>query len=450
MHSRRLNARDLAARRIAEQIHVWPNLDLAPLRTEGLDPRDARLAQAIYAETLRRWLTLETLLDARLARPLRELEPKLQAALLVGACQLFFFDHLPDHAVVDEAVSWAARRIRPRAGGLLNAVLRRMIDLRGPILGLTATAETAADRLPALPLSDGRHRAVDPSVIPDDRIERLTFQTSHPPDLLRRWSQRYAPTEVERLALHNLVQAPTIVHGLAPSAIADHAEVEPHDEPGFAVWSGDHAGLVTLLNLNPGSRVQDPASFEAIHTCAPTLGSLVGALVVDGCAGSGTKTEQLALTFPGARILATDVDRRRFDLLSERFRDHPCVEIVEPGRLVEFAGEALLVLLDVPCSNTGTLARRIEAKYRMDDAALRSLVDVQRQILADSLRLKAPNGRVLYSTCSLEPEENEKQIEWVRKWHALRLLAEGRRMPRGLPGESPARYADGSYFALLG
>src|SRR5690606_23354186 len=140
-------------------------------------------------------------------------------------------------------------------------------------------------------------------------------------------------------------------------------------------------------------------------------------LILDYCAGAGTKTAQLAAMHPEARIVATDRDPRRFDLLKERFRGHDRVEVRDIRDLLDYAQAVDLLVLDVPCSNTGVLPRRIEAKYRLDDQHLKKLTDVQKQIVADSLVYRRPGGWLLYSSCSIESEENERQVAWINKWH---------------------------------
>jgi len=441
---RQRSARDCVIRRIAEQIPRWPDLDVRPIAVADLEARDRRLAQAIYGQAIRRWITLAFLLDTRLARPLRELEPKMQAVLLVGAAQVFLFDHLPDHAVVDESVTWAKRNVRAKAGGMVNAVLRRMIDLRGEIVENRSRLDSKTH---SLPLSDGRYVVLREAVWPDDPLERLAVRTSHPLELLRCWGRRLAPVEVERLALHNLMQAPTIIAGLPPEVIAERDDLTAHTEPGFAVWKGEAEQLPAFLAERPQARVQDPASHDVVQGIRRH--AEIAGLIIDACAGSGTKTAQLAAAFPNASIIASDVDARRAGLLTERFAGSARVQVVEQQRLIEHAGTADVLLLDVPCTNTGTLARRVEAKYRVDEKHLNSLIALQKQIVADHLALRAPGGLVAYSTCSLEPEENEQQARWICKWHDLRIVAERGRRPAGLPGDNPSRYTDGGYLALI-
>jgi 16S rRNA (cytosine967-C5)-methyltransferase len=120
---------------------------------------------------------------------------------------------------------------------------------------------------------------------------------------------------------------------------------------------------------------------------------------------------------------------------------------------LERAGWADLILLDVPCSNTGVLARRPEARYRFNEKSLASVAGVQRQIIADSIPLltdtASHRGSILYATCSLEAEENVAQPAWARKWHGYKGSAERSQEPAGLPGSDAAEYRDGAYSVLL-
>jgi len=138
--------------------------------------------------------------------------------------------------------------------------------------------------------------------------------------------------------------------------------------------------------------------------------------------------------------------------------------VIPYASLMEHAGEADLVLLDVPCSNTGVLARRIEAKYRVSRKRTDELTGLQRQIIANAIPLlrestsrsedeadgASGGGKLLYSTCSLDSRENEQIAEWAQKWHRFQSAREHRRAPEGLPGSDPVKYSDGSYAVLLG
>lgn len=442
--------RDVVIRRISRELRNRPDFDFSLLKTDGLSPRDARLAKAIYAECLRRLLTLEYLLNTQLNRPIDQIEDKLRAALLVGACQILFFDHLPDHAVVDETVEWAGQYVRPKAKGLVNAVLRKLITLRGEF---TDPVSDAVGRLDdgskdSLPLGDGRWLELSgKSPIPEDAVQRLSILTSHPTELITRWLKCFEPRPVKELLLHNLVNAPTILV-VGRGEISNHPLLSAHFDHRFAIWEGSHSELVEFLRENPTFRVQDPSSFAVCQSTAEM--GFAGKTIVDACAGSGTKTHQLASLHPDARIIATDVNDRRRGQLAQRFLKDGQVQVIEPDGLADYAGSASLVLLDVPCSNTGVLARRIEAKYRSGKVQLESVSALQRQIIADTLNCRRDGAVILYSTCALEPIENGKQAEWVCKWHNLQIISQKHLWPAGPPGGSPSKYSDGGYHAIIG
>lgn len=459
-----MKARDLVAERITRQARLMPELDFAPLDTADLDPRDAALALAIDHAVTRRWLTLVAVIQSRLTQPWDELEAKLQSALLVGAAQLLLLDRLPDHAVINEAVQWAKENVRPKAGGLVNAVLRKVAALRvggAPEKRGPETFSGSHERENGgkaaifarheLPLGDGRIWVLAEPVFDADPSRRLAQQSSHPDSMITHWLATFGQDQTILLAYHDLIQAPVIVHGVhLESAAAASPLLVPHEQPGFFIFTGERKALLQFLKDQPSAIVQDPAS-AAPATATSALPPPPPALIIDACAGMGTKTRQLATLHPQARIFASDIDAERFDVLRRQFADHERVKVVPYPALRQFDGQTDLLLLDVPCSNTGVLARRVEAKYRFNPKSLQSVVDVQRQIIADSLLLLAPppRGRLVYSTCSIEPAESQQQSQWITKWHPFRVLQEQTRWPGGLPGDSPASYCDGGYFAIL-
>ncbi len=440
---------------IVSQIGRFPDLDLAALDTQRLEGRDAAFAHALYDAVIRRWLTLEHMIRLCLDRPDEKPAPKALAPMLVGAAQMIFLDKAPAYAAVNQSVEWAKLRAGRGVGGLVNAVLRRLSELLGAE-GRTFR-EASTDRLDEIPLSDGRALALMKSVFPDDQVQRLAVATSNPVELIRAWTRYTSLREARKLALHGLVMPPIIVNtshmtpgfALPPTLI-------PHAAPGHHLFTGAYDELVRLLAARRDIWVQDPASSLAISM----ISDLRPAIIVDVCAGMGTKTRQLAATFPEARIIATDIDSLRLETLGRsvdrsRVSVLPYEQLWTPHEKGEnWLGKADLVVLDVPCSNTGVLARRVEARYRFSRQRTEGLTALQRQIMADSMRLLRRGGggasHVLYSTCSLDPEENTDQVAWLARWHGLRLLRESLRAPEGLPGEPADRYSDGSYAALLG
>jgi 16S rRNA (cytosine967-C5)-methyltransferase len=436
------DVRAFAFERIAELAARFPDLGLAGT-ADGAPP----LARAIERQVRRRWLTLSTVVEASLDRgSWRSLEPRMKAVLLGGAAQLLLFDNEPDHAVVDSAVAWASRRIRRGAGGLANAVLRRVASLGEEILPAGSFPIDAwLGRGDVLPLEDGRGLRLREAVLPEDPVERLGAMTSHGRELLLHWINAHGFDRTLRLAAHGLVAPPIVIAGPEASLAALGERVAPHSRTGFAVWRDRAGGLAEALAADTSLRVQDPGSAAPVEATA----SLAPRRILDLCAGRGTKTRQLAALHPQAEIVAIEPDESRMRDLAAFASPFERIRAATHADLAGLPGAFDLILLDVPCSNTAVLPRRPEARYRFTARRLASLRERQWEIVQAALPLLSPSGTVLYATCSLEPGENERQAERIA--HALDAAAprSGVRFPAGLPGEDPAGYADGGYHGLL-
>jgi len=447
-------ARDCVAQRLTAQAELFPVLDLSPLDTSGLSDRDAAFAHAIYDAAIERWLTLVWIINQRLRDSGNSVEPALKGILLTAAAQLLFLDRVPPHAAIDEAVKWAKVRIREGAAGIVNAVLRRIADMVFPgdsaaVIPPKHYQDSWNDSRTALPLSDGRALQLVDIELPEDALARLGVATSHGKPLLERWVNAFGIDRARALALHSLAAPPTVVYSSAGRVLTGDG-LTPHDEPNHFVFSGDRAALAAFLNANPDAWPQDSSSTAAIIDAVRNWPNAPPDLIIDACAGQGTKTRQLAAAFPAARIVVTDTDPRRFARLQETSAKMPRVRVVQPYDLMKmYTSTANLVLLDVPCTNTGVLARRPEAKYRFDQSQLLRMVDTQRTILVDSLRLLKPEGCLLYTTCSMESEENQAMIDWVTASPELHIVATNSRDPAGLPGDPASQYRDGSFSSLL-
>lgn len=458
--------REAALDRLARQADRFPDLDYAesadaPAPSGArLDPRDAALGRAIEQAVVRRWLTLVAVCRACIDRRWENVDSRIQAALLTGAAQLLLFGHQADHAVVDDTVEWTKRKGRSGAPGFVNAVLRRVAALRGDVLAAGdphAARSIWLERCDALPLDDGRVLMLTRPVFSPDHVARLGEQTSHGEDLVLHWMNTAGrATAIER-AVHGLVHAPVVLSGLGSAAAALAAPggtgagagapalLAPHREPGFWVWRGTHRELLELLAAHPQARVQDAGTGRAVLLSA----HLKPTIILDACAGRGTKTRQLAQLHPNAEIVATDTDPGRLRTLAEAFAGHPQVKVTTPEGLRRVVGRCDLLLLDVPCSNTGVLARRPEARYRFTRARLDGLVALQRRIALEHTPFLAPGGHVLYSTCSLESAENKPQAEGLARRLRGRVGAVEQRDPTGRPGEPDTSYSDGTFGALV-
>ncbi|MEM9913376.1 MAG: transcription antitermination factor NusB [Planctomycetota bacterium] len=422
-------ARYAATQALIPAVERFPDLPLAETDLSGLSSADARLATAIHRTTLQRWLTLEHLLKRHLKQPPRKMAAEAYAILLGGAAQLVFMDRLPAYAVIDESVRLAHAFEVKRAAGVVNAVLRKVADaVEGPSDEPWAPAP-GRDRLPA---GDGTTIKLKGNLLPkpDNLLAHLVVATSHPMPLLQRWFKEHGRERATALALHSLQNPPTFV--------VDHEQAQR--------WGGSRDELLDWLSEDTSRRVQDPASLASIVSLAEF--DLKPQTILDLCAGRGTKTRQLQQVFPGAAITAHDPDdNRRADL--EQLPGPPEITVAEPalGQLFD------LIVLDVPCSNTGVLARRPGARYRATDANLDSLVALQRDIAARALGHLAPDGLLLYCTCSIDGRENHEQARWIAEQRSgLAVRKEGLLLPESTTsgGEAGSEYRDGSYHAVVG
>ena len=420
--------------RVAEQFPQAepPDMDLA-----GLSPADAALALVIYRTSVQRWFTLQAIVERYLSKQCRLLEPAMQAVLISGAAQLVFLDRLPAYAVVDESVELARKLVRANAAGMANAVLRQVDRL---VSAGSRDPQWSPDaHLIPLP-GGGAVRLKEPVLPPAESLDKhLVAATSMPLRLVRDWLGRWGESETKRLCLHGIENPPTTIaveEGF--DAAAHQATCKPHAHEGFVTWAGPNEAMREFLEGHPSRRVQDVASTLAVASTREHQPKTI----LDYCAGMGTKTRQLALLHPDAQITATDTHPGRLASLKAATQGLTNVRIIKPGQ----AGDERygLVLLDVPCSNTGVLARRPEARYRYSQQSLGELVKLQREILEQARPWVSPGGLLLYSTCSIEPPENRKQVE-RRLRHGGQLLHEHQQLPNG----SSDTYTDGSYHALI-
>lgn len=410
--------------------------------------RDAALAHAIYERSVRRWITLRYVATRFLRQRWDTLHPEVVAALLGGASQILFFDRVPVHAAIDESVEWLKAGERPNASGLINAVLRRIAGLvERDAEGSALKRASWRNRSDELPLSDGTALVLKSPQLPEGETPRAASACGIPGWQMRAWAAHLGEDDAVHTAHHSLADAPTILNTLHSARPLPATHVERHDDPAAAIFVGTRAELVRMLGERSDVWVQDSTSASAIRD----LEGSVFERIIDLCAGRGTKTRQLLHTFPAARVVACDVAEWRLDdlrILAAASDDRCEVEHAEAARSAR-VGWADLVVADVPCSNSGVLARRAEARHRCSKSQLARLNEQQREIASAAVSMISPGGTLLYSTCSLEPEENQQIVEWLVTEHGMTLHASRHTLPDGGPGTPPASYRDGGFAAVL-
>ncbi|GMV27064.1 MAG: ribosomal RNA small subunit methyltransferase B [Phycisphaerae bacterium] len=440
---------------LAQHCLDFPDLSAVTLDEAGLSDRDAAFMHAVYDAAVRRWSTLEWIVSRAGGRESSQLDPVTRAGLLAGSAQLLLLDRVPDHAAIDRSVEWVKQTKGRGASGLVNAVLRKVAASRARADdGFRLFRDRWSNRRDEIPLGDGRALILKGDILPQDNARRAAVATSVSQWLVERWSDRLGLEEAGRIAWHSIGPAPVILNAAHaagpvefPVAAGGSLVLRKHDRPGHLCVEGPRAALVGYLESRSDVWVQDPSSSEAVES----VSDLSPSLVVDLCAGQGTKTRQLAATFPRSRIVATDVDARRLATLRKVTAGMERVQTVDSCDVEAVArGRADLVLLDVPCSNSGVLARRIEARHRAGPEQLARLTQIQEAILDRAVSLCSPGGFILYSTCSIEEEENQAAVRSAAQRHSLVASRVRRTLPGGGPGAAETAYRDGSFSAVLG
>jgi 16S rRNA (cytosine967-C5)-methyltransferase len=422
-------------------------LGLDPAR--GLSSADRRLATNLAYGVLRRRGTLDALLRPLVTRKPDEVEPWLWDALCLGAYQLALLTQIPVHAVIHETVELAAQFGVPRAKGFLNGVLRACA-------GLVTSDRVSAPAANALPMEGGSYRRLARGVLPNPAtrpVEYLAAGFGLPAWLARRWYDRLGKDEVFRLGFWFAGPAPLTLRCnplrcsreqlLTALTVAGY-QAEPGEHP-HAIRLREHTSVRDLPGFAEGwLTVQDESAMRVGSALAPTPGSVV----LDLCAAPGGKTTHLAeLMGNQGRIIACDVEDKRLRTVSE-LSSRLGLNIIEtvtldPEGSKVPAGPFDFVLVDVPCSNTGVLGRRPEARWRLAPGDLRHLVNLQERLLRVACERTRPGGVLVYSTCSIEPEENGEVVQKVlRAMPEMALEAEEK--------AEPGRPADGGYWARLG
>ncbi|MDA0577982.1 MAG: 16S rRNA (cytosine(967)-C(5))-methyltransferase RsmB [Verrucomicrobia bacterium] len=414
------NSRAAAASLIAQWLETE---DFPDRMLEAVSSDRAFLMEVVYG-VVRHHRSLVWILDAYMDHPP---EPAVRACLLVGAYQLVFMDNVPAHAAVNECVEAARAVGGPRVTGFVNSVLRRVAEQAG-------TIRTSLAKQP------------------------LGVRASFPDALLTRWTSHFGPARTEALCLwHNTrprtvlrvdrrrTSVPDLLARLRAAGMAG----EPHSfRPEHCITLSTGTAIPDVPGYAEGFwMAQDPATLRAVELLAPQPGDRV----LDACAAPGGKAMCIAEALDGkGELVALDLHADRMEPLRQN-----AARMRAPLRIVQAdARDPALpahvgaqpfdrILADVPCTNTGVLRRRPDARWRFTVARLNALRRIQAAILDNLARLLKPGGAMVYSTCSLEPEENERVIRgWLAQHPEFRQVRSEFLFP-------PESQTDGAFAALL-
>jgi 16S rRNA (cytosine967-C5)-methyltransferase len=357
-------------------------------RTARLDARDRRWVRELVYGMLRRRARIDAYLDQRVRGGSVRLDADLHDLLRLGAAQLLHMQSVPAYAAIAQTVELAKRRHGMGASKLANAVLRRLDRERDTLT------------LPS----------------PSDPVDNLVVEGSHPRWLVARWVERWGIDDTKRLLDANNREAPLVArpyHVVREQleAMLESAGVHVSEAPlarDSIVLSSQVSSFTELGPFRQGLfHLQDPAStLVTQYACVPT-----GALVADLCSAPGGKSVELSrgashvfasdLSFARVQRVVENAKRLEIDSLHVYVADarFPAIRPVD------------LVLVDAPCTGTGTFRRHPDARWRLKISDIAVMAAQQRAILRAAASVVKPGGLLVYSTCSLEPEENDEQID---------------------------------------
>jgi len=365
------------------------------------DPRDRRLVMSLVYGAVRWRGYLDWVVEKFSNHPLPKIKIRTLQALRIGILQLLFLDRIPASAAVNETVQALKEMKQPKwLTGFVNGLLRRVDRERHSI-----------DH----PLYTENVDTIPPAAL-----------LSHPAWLMERWHKRYGALEMTKICRANNAEPPLCLQVnitlTTPAALLEklrskglHAEPGPHSALAVRLYDF-HGPIKTIPGFAEGLfQVQDEAA-QLISLLPGPLQS--GKSYLDGCAGLGGKTSNLAQILPsGSKLTAIEPNSGRIKKLNEnlgRLQLESAVTIVEgtldtllPGNKEKFAG----ILIDAPCSGLGVIRRHPDIRWNRDPGDLLGYQEKQLDLLNDAAQLAAPNGIIVYATCSTEPEENDAVIQ---------------------------------------
>lgn len=380
---------------------AYSNLYLKDHLSE-LSPKDRALATRIFYGTLQNAAFCEANWK-RFAKS--RVSGSLGVLLTFSVYQLLFLDRVPAYAVVDDAVKLARSRSKDSAG-FVNAILRSV--------------------------------QAEPLRLPEDEVERLALETSLPLWMIRMWKKQYGWDATKMMAKASTCTVPVYVRrnplrltdekarekGLVPASDLEAPMNEVY------IYPGD--GLEMDQGYVQGEySVQDPGSYAIVRMAGPQPGDIV----LDICAAPGTKTMAMAEEMQGnGSITALDLHEHRVKLIEADAKRLGFEDIItaqaQDATDLSNLGEFDVVLCDVPCSGYGVLARKPDMKLHLSMETMDTLIPLQKQLLNEAARHVKPGGRLVYSTCTMNKKENEKQVEAFLKTHEdFRLQEEKSLLP---------------------
>lgn len=447
----------LALRRQSERDYVRDTLNAAAAAAKT-PPEHISLALELAMGVMRHRLTLARMVRDLLTGSWQALPADIRHILLLGTYQLMYLDTIPDYAAINEAVAQAKRSGFGTLGKVVNGVLR---NVQRRIVG----REVWSDALPlrrAVRYEYGRACMLSIDLMVDrkeDLVGYLSIATSLPTEIITRWIHTFGKEQAEQMCWASQWRPPVVLRPnplrttgakLLAALTAEGIPAEL-DTASDSVFTSSAGGITHWKAFLDGlCQVQDVTAQQAIIAAQPRPDQTI----LDLAAGAGTKSTQAAeLMKNRGLVLAHDIATARLDRIAGNAArlGIQIIQVVSPDQFDAVLAEQKpdVILVDVPCSNTGVFARRPEAKYRHNPQSLTSLKKQQVSLLRRAMDLAVDSGaRIVYSTCSVEPEENEQVIQEVLTGQSEWILASAHLFKPTFTGPLTS-WRDGGYVAVI-
>jgi len=366
------------------------------IRKNSYNDIDRRFLTEIVYGSVKMGLTIDWILNKYMTRPLKKIPPMVRAILRISVYQIFFMDRVPISAICNEAVKLTKKYAHQGTANFVNAVLR----------------------------TAGREK--DKAKFPDEeknKLEFLSLSTGHPLWMIKRWEELFGYDETKKLADFNnsepilslrtntlKITREELLNELQTQNIeAKKSEITPE-----GILITKHKSLDEMTIIQDGkAQVQDESSMLAVHVLSPKEEEFI----VDLCAAPGGKSTHIAALMNNrGKVLATDIYEHKIEKINENAK-RLGIDIIETeeldgrelGKLYE--NKADRVLVDAPCSGLGVLRRRPDARLKKNEEEIKKLPKLQLELLESGAKAVKKNGVLVYSTCTIEPMENEEVVK---------------------------------------
>lgn len=365
-----------------------------------LDSREKAFIKRVSEGTIERRIQIDYILDQYSKVPVKKMKPLIRELLRMSVYQILFMEHIPDAAVCNEAVKLAKKRRFQSLQGYVNGVLRSIA--RGK------TAIEYPDRQKALK-------------------EYLSVYYSMPSWLVEHYMIAYGAENCEKILQAYLQRKPVSIRldegmsheeqeALLGRWKQDGVETARHPYLSYAVTVQKTDGICNLAGYETGKfAVQDVSSMLVVEAA----GIKEGDTVIDVCAAPGGKALHGAAKLHGTgQVIACDVTEYKTDKIEEnrkRLQLHNVTVRVQDARVTDpsLVAKADVLLADVPCSGLGVIGKKQDIKYRVTEDSLREIVQLQKEIMQNAVTYVKPGGIMMYSTCTMNPAENEEMVKWI-------------------------------------